>query len=55
MTSVKPFGILVEAQGEGVLNRRDRAGSPTSHVIGIPITLPLMNTDKTDRSQDWDR
>ncbi len=30
-------------------NRRDRAKSPTSHGIGKGKTLPLINTDDTDR------
>ena len=38
MSSVKPFGILVEAQGEGTA----RSGDP---VIGKPKTSPQIHAD----------
>jgi len=48
MTSVKPFGILVEARGEGVEDRRNCQNRK-------PKTLPLINTDNTDRKKAWRR
>jgi hypothetical protein len=57
MVSVKAFGILVEAQGEGAAQSAARSGHPVIGESGDRKgkTLPLINTDDTDRNQGWKR